>query len=578
MRRRFIIILGLFLISFSCSQPESGPSISGSIQVQGDLNVGTYYVGLYNLSRFYIGDPIEFLEQAEPDFTFDVEPGQYTVVVYTFGTEKLKQHILVPDNHTRIQMEITLPPKGIEGEIDSVSLIGDFNEWNQRKALALTPHDGRWFLEGDPTLQSGDKYNYLVGGTVVYDITQDNVEAVGKGAELRNIYSGNELLFDPSDYQLPVKKATVRVAGIPFPEEYVQLVEELVTFDRAVGGLLQKSDELNEEEYEEEYRLMIGRLDRMKIQFPEFFFQAILDKRLDSIVFAHPAFIEYSRLRNSEEVSAEDLAGYYASDRFVNYYTEHLELLKQLDPESVMVAGEFAGTVMILERFLDRSLELGRRVGIDPDHFYEFLIDFIKRSPHKNTCARILFDAGSTYARRTQKEKAIFMITLLKAEYADDFYVGQGWADKALASLNTSIGAQAPDFEIETLTGQTLKLSDFRGQFVFLDFWGVWCGPCKAETPNLVRLDAEIPDDRLQVIGIATLDPIDVLKKYIADKKIEFPNTLVTEEDDVIEDYGITSYPTTLLIDPEGLIMAKNLRGKRLTELVREKMQEYEQE
>ncbi len=201
-------------------------------------------------------------------------------------------------------------------------------------------------------------------------------------------------------------------------------------------------------------------------------------------------------------------------------------------------------------------------------------MDFVEKSPHKKLCTAILFDTGSYYAHQNKIEKAEYLINWLKKEYADDFYVGQGWADKVLASLKARIGAKAPDFEVKTLDGDLLRLSDFQGKFVFVDFWGVWCGPCKAETPNMKRLAAEISANRLQIIGIATLDSLEVLTAYIKDNQINYPNALVSEEDDVVVKYGITLYPTTFLIDPDGIIRAKNLRGERLVELVLDKMEE----
>lgn len=100
----------------------------------------------------------------------------------------------------------------------------------------------------------------------------------------------------------------------------------------------------------------------------------------------------------------------------------------------------------------------------------------------------------------------------------------------------------------------------------------MWCLPCREEIPNIVRLDREIPDDELRIIGIATRDSMEVLTEYIRDNRIDYPNTLVKDGAPILLDYGITSYPTTLLVDPDGVIRARNLRGQRLVELVREKM------
>lgn len=64
------------------------------------------------------------------------------------------------------------------------------------------------------------------------------------------------------------------------------------------------------------------------------------------------------------------------------------------------------------------------------------------------------------------------------------------------------MGQLAPNFAQEDPDGQTIKLSDFRGQYVLLDFWASWCGPCRAENPNLVRAYAEFKDKNFEILGV----------------------------------------------------------------------------
>ena len=133
-------------------------------------------------------------------------------------------------------------------------------------------------------------------------------------------------------------------------------------------------------------------------------------------------------------------------------------------------------------------------------------------------------------------------------------------------------GVKAPNFEVTILSGKKTKLSDFTGKFVFLDFWGSWCGPCRGEIPNIKKLDKTIPKDKLQVLGLAK-DDLKSLEDYIKKENITYPNALADEE--LISTYGITGYPTTFLIGPDGKIAAKELRGEKLVELVQEIMKDY---
>ncbi len=343
MKRLYILLFLLTL--FSCSQTMKHPNISGKIKTEGNSSPNTFYVGLYNLSRFFIGEPLEFREQSEDSFSLDVAPGQYTLVVYTLETEMMRQHILIPDQNTRIRLEISLPPRGLDEDIESVTLVGEFCEWDQKKGVNLISREGIWTLGNESPLKKGDRYYFIVNDQVVYDVLEKNVEAVKKGAGLRNIYSGDKIVFDPSNYRHPVKKATARVEGFDLHDEYNRLQEDLVTFDYEAGGLLRKSSTLEKNDYSQSYSRLITKLDAMENNYDEFFGQAWLDKRLDTIVYCHPVYMEYSQLREAGNVEGETLEEFFSSERFEDFFSKHLELSKNLDPDSILLEGEFVDTL-----------------------------------------------------------------------------------------------------------------------------------------------------------------------------------------------------------------------------------------
>lgn len=115
-------------------------------------------------------------------------------------------------------------------------------------------------------------------------------------------------------------------------------------------------------------------------------------------------------------------------------------------------------------------------------------------------------------------------------------------------------GLKAPDFELKTLTGETVKLSSLKGKKIMLNFWATWCGPCKAEMPAIEQLSKEVDSD-VAILAV-NIDPQLDVKGFVEKNGITFP-ILLDEEDEVNAMYQIISIPTTYFIDSKGIIQDK---------------------
>jgi len=115
-------------------------------------------------------------------------------------------------------------------------------------------------------------------------------------------------------------------------------------------------------------------------------------------------------------------------------------------------------------------------------------------------------------------------------------------------------GKVAPDFALQDLEGKQVKLSDFRGKAVLLNFWATWCGPCKVEMPWFVELQKQYGPQGLQIVGVALDDSgRDAIQKYANDMGVNY--TILQGQDSVGDAYGAIGLPTTYFIDRDGKII-----------------------
>lgn len=132
----------------------------------------------------------------------------------------------------------------------------------------------------------------------------------------------------------------------------------------------------------------------------------------------------------------------------------------------------------------------------------------------------------------------------------------------------TGIGRMAMDFTQNDTLGNPVMLSSFKGRYVLVDFWASWCGPCRAENPNVVRVFNKFKDRKFHIVGVSLDRPGQKEKwmKAIHDDKLEWTHVsdLKFWDNEVAKQYGIKAIPQNLLIDPDGKIIAKNLRGEDL--------------
>ncbi len=235
---------------------------------------------------------------------------------------------------------------------------------------------------------------------------------------------------------------------------------------------------------------------------------------------------------------------------------------------------------------------------------------FVNEHPGYKRAARIHYILGNALSRADRPEEALQTYQRLTKDYPDGSFPGDAWLEMGLAydklgrhdeadiayqqlvdhpeygsrsfaktakrilaldkeSRNGEIpsnrfqmgapdellGKQAIDFQVKDVNGEDLSLEKYRGKIVLLDFWAVWCGPCRAQTPYLKRAYEEFKNRDFEIIGISLDREKSKLLAYIEEQDITWPQFFdETGEHSIAQMYKVTVIPQLFLIDQEGVI------------------------
>ncbi len=210
------------------------------------------------------------------------------------------------------------------------------------------------------------------------------------------------------------------------------------------------------------------------------------------------------------------------------------------------------------------------------EEYETFEFEFIKSNPNALISALLIDKAISTRTSTTEELQEMYnaLAPEIKETSAAKKVIKtlDQLKEREAKAKNTNVGAVAPNFSAPSPTGELLALNDVKGKATLIDFWAAWCRPCRAENPNILKVYNKYHDKGLNIIGVSLDRTAEAWKKAIEDDGLTWNHVsnIAYFNDEIAMTYNVDAIPAAFLLDENGVIVAKNLRGPALEAKVAE--------
>lgn len=264
-----------------------------------------------------------------------------------------------------------------------------------------------------------------------------------------------------------------------------------------------------------------------------------------------------------DSMNFHKIKGTLQNELFMNY----LEEVRTFSSMSKSMNDDFRKSrsesdTVLMNSLRDEFMELQERAK-------SFDLDFVKENPNALISVLILEKAISTKTLPSNELQPLYDALTPEIKVTP---AGIRVGEKLEKAKGTEVGSLAPDFSGPTPTGEVLALNDVKGKVTLIDFWAAWCRPCRAENPNIVSVYQKYKDKGLNVVGVSLDKKEEDWLKAIETDGLEWNHisNLQYFQGPIAQLYNVNAIPAAFLLDENGVIVAKNLRGPALEQKVAE--------
>ncbi len=291
-----------------------------------------------------------------------------------------------------------------------------------------------------------------------------------------------------------------------------------------------------------------------KITIPDIRFLRLDEKDYFAQFFLDNANITIEA--NKDSLRNTKISGSPTQDIFQIYITE----MEKLNKDVMALQGKYQNAMATGNTTEAEKTKIDYQAMIDNNLVYTK--NFVKEHPKSIVSAYITIAQLSTQIEGAELDS---IVSKFPDEISTSEYVVK-LKEIVQEQKKTAIGSVAPDFTMNDAEGKPVQLSSLRGKVVMIDFWASWCGPCRLENPNIVKVYQQYHAKGFEILGVSLDRGREEWLKAIQDDKLEWIHVsdLQYWQNAAARLYAVNSIPQSFLLDKEGKIIAKGLRGEKL--------------
>ncbi len=297
-----------------------------------------------------------------------------------------------------------------------------------------------------------------------------------------------------------------------------------------------------------------------KIKFPEMVLLKVDGNRAGISFFLEAGKIRFKA--SADSLNGATITGSESNDLYQKFHTE----MHRYDEQSRNILDRYMqaksnSDTSLMSKLYDANSDVDKERII-------FTRDFVKQNRGSNVAIYIAATQliYSMEAEDLEQISAAFPPRLKDSKYLK-------LLSNQIKALNqVSIGQPAPNFTLNDVNNHPVRLSDFKGKIVLVDFWASWCKPCREEHPDLITVYQKYKDKQFDILSVSIDEDMTLWKDAVKLDKLSWTQVsdLKGLNNVALKQYGVVKIPSNVLIDKSGIILARNIKPKQLAEKLKQ--------